>query len=882
MEGKKEGRPEAGRNLILTPDTIIKLKVEMGKRMMLFKSCAQQAKQKKWDEFYGNMRADTTLKTFWRFHQSMNGIASRSGIPDFQTSDQILKKSDEEKGHAFLERYIEQTDQGDKEERLVIMEKLSELCVNAESIESLTVTCDIIQATLKRSLNSAPGPDGIRYSDIKNLTDDDMECLASELNESIQNGTIREEWLHSTLVPLKKPGKNHKQINGYRIITMQNTTGKLIEKIMARELSYKLEEMHIFPPTLGGCRRNKETWCNAAVFAYDVFEGFHDGVETFAATIDLEDAYNRVPFEKLIQTLLQFSVDPIIVRWIAADLIERKVALRCSSWSSTPISVCPGLPQGSPLSPVLFNVYTAAVTQQQLDGRGRTLSFVDDILVYRQGRDRLQVAKAVQEELDRLSAWCEDSGARVNHEKATATWFSLNTHICKTPTPIITLDGNDIERTSTMRYLGIEFDRSLCFREHIDHVIARARRGLAAMRVMAAANIPQGQLVTLYQALVLSGIEYGCGILTLSETQTERLDRIQNEAMRLILGCTRDTPCVTMRYLLDFPTMAQRINLWRARAYLRVCSDTQHPLHQELGTRKGNRLKRGKSWMGRAQDVIRPFCAPNSIDLGEEWIPVPREFKEIFSTVITLDRSCREQNPIAVQAEVMALIAENSESDDAVIFTDGSVIRNQRCAWAFTARSGGKIVTEDSGAFAATTSSLTMEVMAVTKAFIWLESQNFSRASILSDSMNMIQKVQNGAIRRQWLESITKSKLSKVTFIFVPGHAGVLGNERADQLAADAVIAEGQPMDRGDILNAVKESARREDFGDVDAPAITRMQDMGLKVGVARKESHTRPGKSTINQHRTGTISHTTLTDILKRRPEHLWTCPTCDDGNLI
>ncbi|BFZ25647.1 hypothetical protein BsWGS_28686 [Bradybaena similaris] len=75
--------------------------------------------------------------------------------------------------------------------------------------------------------------------------------------------------------------------------------------------------------------------------------------------------------------------------------------------------------------------------------------------------------------------------------------------------------------------------------------------------------------------------------------------------MRIILGCTKDTPCVAMRFLLGFPTMVHRIKMARANAHLRISSKTNHPLHDALNVRKGNRLKRGEAWLGRAEDIIR-------------------------------------------------------------------------------------------------------------------------------------------------------------------------------------------------------------------------------------------------------------------------------------
>jgi hypothetical protein len=206
----------------------------------------------------------------------------------------------------------------------------------------------------------------------------------------------------------------------------------------------------------------------------------------------------------------------------------------------------------------------------------------------------------------------------------------------------------------------------------------KARMGLSAMKVMAAANCEKRNLVLLYHGLVLSVIEYALAILTLNNTQINKLERIQNEAMRIILECTRDPSCKAMKYLLDFSTIQNRISLCRARAYLRISAETQHPLHSEMRSKKGDRLKRGKSWMGQAKDIVQQVCAINDIQEGKEWVRIPPDCDTSFHVCITLDRECRLQNPVIVEAEVQALIFENSFGGDAIIYTDGSVIRHVR------------------------------------------------------------------------------------------------------------------------------------------------------------------------------------------------------------
>ena len=99
--------------------------------------------------------------------------------------------------------------------------------------------------------------------------------------------------------------------------------------------------------------------------------------------LDLEDAYNRVQYDILMRTLVNMKITPALIMWVGAAMLKRKVAMRLGAWASEACMITPGLPQGSALSPVLFNVYTVGITSNQLEGPGRTLSFADDGLVSR-------------------------------------------------------------------------------------------------------------------------------------------------------------------------------------------------------------------------------------------------------------------------------------------------------------------------------------------------------------------------------------------------------------------------------------------------------------------------------------------------------------------
>ena len=108
---------------------------------------------------------------------------------------------------------------------------------------------------------------------------------------------------------------------------------------------------------------------------------------------------------------------------IAGKNIKRdQVALRIGTWTSEVKEITPGFPQGSALSPVFFNIYTVGITLNKLEGPGRTLSFADDVLSYRQGKDRQKTASSLQQELNTLNNWCKELNGKLHPDNASVLW----------------------------------------------------------------------------------------------------------------------------------------------------------------------------------------------------------------------------------------------------------------------------------------------------------------------------------------------------------------------------------------------------------------------------------------------------------------------------
>lgn len=132
--------------------------------------------------------------------------------------------------------------------------------------------------------------------------------------------------------------------------------------------------------------------------------------------------------------------------------------------------------------------------------------------------------------------------------------------------------------------------------------------------------------------------------------------------------------------------------------------------------------------------------------------------------------------------------------------------------------------------------------------------------------MSVIRKVEAGSVHRQWLDSLQRSTVCRVTFICDLGHTGVQSNKRAARFTGSVIIAAGQPLDRADVVNALREIGRFEDFENSESTSFLRLRELAVLTVTVRNESHIGRARGLVSQHRAGTISHRKLVDVLRGR----------------
>ena len=252
--------------------------------------------------------------------------------------------------------------------------------------------------------------------------------------------------------------------------------------------------------------------------------------------------------------------------------------------------------------------------------------------------------------------------------------------------------------------------------------------------------------------------------------------------------------------------------------------------------------------------------------------------------IVRFNRECREWPQGAAEAACQELFEELGQEGILIIATDGSFTPgSMRAGWGFAAFLDGVLIAEKSGASTLYTSSTRMELEAVRQALGWLVQESLDVKIIVfaTDSMAVLQKIKKGWLPDGWREAELYLSDKSPTFTYVPGHAGVKYNEKADQLAAAAEPTDKLSLFPQDIIllcqysarQGINESLRHSDEGD-------RLLHLGIPFANSRDSHHKGPDRCHRNQLLTGNIAPTTLNLLLsgrvrEERVSDMWITPS-------
>lgn len=377
------------------------------------------------------------------------------------------------------------------------------------------------------------GSDGIPLRFIKDSLPVIIPYLTCIINTSIVTGVVPASWKHAIVVPVHKSG-DADEAGNYRPISLLPILSKILEKVIATQLTNHLEDQHILSNTQHGFRPALSTNTALLTLSDQLYRNADNKKISLVSLCDLSKAFDSVCHEILIRKLVKSSIDPF---WFENYLKDRTQSVRLGNHLSRKQATTYGVPQGSVLGPILFNVYVNDLSQ--FVKNCTVIQYADDTQFIHTGtiNDIHVLVRECEETLSKVKLYFHINGLKLNTNKTQCIFIGTRGHITQIPNDTcIQVDGSTITPSSSVKNLGIYFDNFMQFETHILHISKKCLGTLMFINRLKE-NFDKNTLKLLIQSLVLSKMNYGLTIWgNTTTTCIQQAQKVQNFAAKVVLG----------------------------------------------------------------------------------------------------------------------------------------------------------------------------------------------------------------------------------------------------------------------------------------------------------------------------------------------------------
>ena len=348
--------------------------------------------------------------------------------------------------------------------------------------------------------NKATRSDCIPTKYIKLSAEVIAPALTLIFNKCIEKGVFPEDLKIAEVIPIFKKGDKTK-LNNHRPISKLSPFSKIFERHLHTELTKFINKHNILHPHQYGFRQNSSTEQAITQITQEISTNIQNKYYTCSIFLDLAKAFDTIDHKILISKLYNYGIRGLPAKLLINYLTNRSQRTKINNYYSNFENITCGIPQGSILGPLLFNLYINDLPNVS-DFSVRL--FADDACLNLKNKNPDKLEAEVNKQLTKISNWTKINKLSINHSKSKVIIFN---RINNTKKFEIKMDEQILERVTNIKYLGVHLDEKLNWKIHIKKVQAKLS---TASYILSKTRhyVPQSTLKLLYYSLAYSNFNY--------------------------------------------------------------------------------------------------------------------------------------------------------------------------------------------------------------------------------------------------------------------------------------------------------------------------------------------------------------------------------------
>jgi Reverse transcriptase (RNA-dependent DNA polymerase)/Endonuclease-reverse transcriptase len=466
------------------------------------------------------------------------------------------------------------------------------------------------------SNNKAPGLDGITVREFKALPTRAAEYYLHIVNASINLAYFPDQWKTAKIVSFPKPGKPLKSPTSYRPISLLSVLSKIFERVILKRIQYHIDDVEPLPLEQFGFR-DAHSAPQQVSRVVQIITRNRDlyNCSTAGVFLDVAKAFDKVWHTGLLYKLKQLGFPEYLVRLSASYLQGRQFTAAWGADTSTLRSIAAGVPQGSCLGPVFYNIYTHDIPRppEMIELAG----YADDLAILIRGLSNCMLVLRAQPYLDRLTEYYARWRTNLNVSKTVAVLFRSK----RVEMPDLHLNHSRIIWKNRADYLGTVLDKMVSFRLNTTARVAKAAAAHAQLYpLLKSSSIKRETRLLIYKVIIWPTLTYAAPAwIHMASSSVQRLQVIQNKSLRAIAGAPPRTRTRDLHDFLDIPYVEDHL-IRIADKFFDTAKTSGNPLIRSL---EPNRLARRVLKRRRPRDSGTYSQNPphHTFDSARQWDP---------------------------------------------------------------------------------------------------------------------------------------------------------------------------------------------------------------------------------------------------------------------